>query len=87
MSVSHARMTMTDSFFSDEDEDEEHEHQGAVEPDVAEGEEDTKPKIKTSTPHELHMYSEAELAKFRREELIADAELLDGSCLYMTGGF
>lgn len=29
--------------------------------------------------HELHMYTDDELASFRKRELMADAELLDGT--------
>lgn len=54
-------------------------------------EEQAKKKKSANTPsHELHIYSAEELAGFKKREMIADAELLDGMCslssllLYLT---
>jgi structural maintenance of chromosome 4 len=54
-----------------------------VEGDVKpEPEAEEQPKKKTSArmpSYELHMYSAEELAGFKKREMIADAELLDGT--------
>ena len=45
-------------------------------------EEQVKLKKAVNTPsHELHIYSAEELAGFKKREMIADAELLDGACI------
>ena len=46
------------------------------------GDEDqAKKRNAVNTPsHELHIYSAEELAGFKKREMIADAELLDGTC-------
>lgn len=41
-------------------------------------EEQTKKKVVDTPSHELHIYSAEELAGFKKREMIADAELLDG---------
>ena len=64
---------------SDDDEDEENE--GANEGgDVKQepGESRKHRDHEKSPSFELHVYSEEELSKFTKRELIADAELLDG---------
>ena len=45
-----------------------------------EDEEQTKKKVVDTPSHELHIYSAEELAGFKKREMIADAELLDGTC-------
>lgn len=48
-------------------------------PDAEEGSGNGRRKPRQRTPsNELHIYSEAELAQFKRKDMIADAELLDG---------
>ena len=42
-------------------------------------EEQTKKKVADTPSHELHIYSAEELAGFKKREMIADAELLDGT--------
>ena len=65
--------------YSDDDEEEENEgasKDGEVKQEPGEG---SKPRDRDKTPaYELHVYSEEELSTFRKRELIADAELLDG---------
>lgn len=56
---------------------------GDVKPDVKldpdQGGEQPKKKAAPRTPsHELHIYSADELAVFKKREMVADAELLDG---------
>ncbi|OCH95713.1 RecF/RecN/SMC protein [Obba rivulosa] len=70
----HDKLTLEDI---DDDDEDENEHEDNGEPSSVKEEDGSKPKAKGSASHDLHMYSEAELAKFRKEELIADAELLD----------
>ena len=41
-------------------------------------EEQIKKKVVNTSSHELHIYSAEELAGFKKREMIADAELLDG---------
>lgn len=69
----------------EEDEDEEH-------PDVTEGqakqedgnEDPPKSRPRQRTPsYELHMYSVEELARFKKREMIADSELLDGKYFWI----
>ena len=65
----------------DEEEEETHEEpeqpiEGEVKPEPG-----AEPKRKTRqhTPsYELHIYSEDELATFKKREMVADTELLDG---------
>jgi structural maintenance of chromosome 4 len=41
-----------------------------------------KKKVRERTPsYELHMYSAEELSKFKKREMIADSELLDGTLI------
>jgi structural maintenance of chromosome 4 len=57
---------------------------GDVKPDP-DAEEQPKKKAPARTPsYELHMYSAEELAGFKKREMIADAELLDGTsrCIF-----
>lgn len=41
-----------------------------------------QPKKRRTPAYELHMYSAEELASFKKREMIADAELLDGKILF-----
>lgn len=75
------------SIISDDDEEEETEaaepteaSEHPVKPDP-EGEPSSKRKRERSPSYELHTYSAEELATFKKRELIADAELLDGEYL------
>lgn len=48
-------------------------------PDAEERGENRRRKSRQRTPsNELHIYSEQELSRFKRKDMIADAELLDG---------
>lgn len=64
---------------------------GEVKREAGDEEQQKKKKKPANTPsHELHIYSAEELAGFKKREMIADAELLDGTCrlssikLYLT---
>lgn len=78
---------------SDDDEEEEEEAEAAPadgepsKPHVKQepGEQRVPPPKKTSKPrqpsNELHIYSVDELAQFRKRDLVADSEYLDGALL------
>ena len=54
--------------------------EGDVKPEPEAEEQPKKKKTSARTPsHELHMYSAEELAGFKKREMVADAELLDGT--------
>lgn len=49
-----------------------------VKPDPDQPEPLKQKAVPKASPHELHMYSADELAGFKKREMVADAELLDG---------
>lgn len=49
-----------------------------VKPDPDQPELPKKKAAPRASPHELHMYSAEELGGFKKREMVADAELLDG---------
>lgn len=80
--------------FSEDDDEDDDEKEGSVapseapsehvkeDPDAEDGSGNTRRKSRQRTPsNELHIYSEAELARFKRKDMIADAELLDGESM------
>lgn len=47
-----------------------------------------KKKVRERTPsYELHIYSAEELSKFKKREMIADSELLDGKMIHSSHSF
>jgi hypothetical protein len=47
-----------------------------------------KKKVRERTPsYELHIYSAEELSKFKKREMIADSELLDGTIIQPSHSF
>jgi hypothetical protein len=55
-----------------------------VKPEPSAEEQPKKKKASARTPsYELHIYSAEELAGFKKREMVADAELLDGASRYI----
>lgn len=61
-------------YSDDEDDEENHDNGEGTNAEAPEGEQ----RKKRSSSRELHMYTEEELAVFKKRELVADEQLLDG---------